>query len=658
MDMPNGTSGHHHTDVDPAKSQEVTLTDEKSPDRPKDAVSAPSSTETPLTRPQSNNGHGEGEHPPALDVTAVQPHVTSDTTAGFSAAPPAALTQGFSPPVSNFSPPPVTGGFSDRPPTHTGFSDAPPAGYAGAGGVQSGFPDAPGAGALASIVTGGKDFRRELNDRNVFVFHLPLEWKEHDLQREFGVYGNVISTKIVCRPDGASRGYGFVCYDNPISAQRAINAMDGQPAGLQGRKLKVSLKKSPEESIQQAMQVGENRQCSLFVFHIPTEWTESDLATQFTPYGHVTSVRVMTTPEGVSRGFGFVNYDNPDAAQRAIQGMNGHLVSNGKRLKVSLKTQSSAVGGGGGGSVNGGSASSVSSGVMSQYGGGMPMPMYPPAASSPSPQVTTSPPGCTIFIFYIPSEWDDNTLKQHFSHFGRIVSATIQKDEDGRGRGFGFVGFDNPMSAVSAIQGMNGFAVGGNKRLKVSIKKGEERYAGQLPTVTASGANASPLGGFSQAYGPNPYAAAAAAYGTPGQAPVAGQGAAGTAAYAPYTQLATAAQQQQLMTQVPPAAFGAPDQYSYSAAQLAQMQQYGLGGRHPDSSHRSRGHIPAQPDPSPRAAGIHPNLPRPPGIQPAPCPPSPPPQLPATRDHRHALKTDACRCVTMLFVLGWKSTEG
>ena len=34
----------------------------------------------------------------------------------------------------------------------------------------------------------------------------------------------------------------------------------------------------------------------------------------------------------------------------------------------------------------------------------------------------------------------------------------------------GFVSYDNPMSAGSAIQSMNGFQIG-NKRLKVQLKK-------------------------------------------------------------------------------------------------------------------------------------------------------------------------------------------
>ena len=42
--------------------------------------------------------------------------------------------------------------------------------------------------------------------------------------------------------------------------------------------------------------------------------------------------------------------------------------------------------------------------------------------------------------------------------------------ESGRSRGFGFVSYDNPQSALAAVKSMNGFSVLG-KRLKVQLKK-------------------------------------------------------------------------------------------------------------------------------------------------------------------------------------------
>mmetsp|Transcript_7787 Transcript_7787/g.22860 ORF Transcript_7787/g.22860 Transcript_7787/m.22860 type:complete len:616 (+) Transcript_7787:468-2315(+) len=76
---------------------------------------------------------------------------------------------------------------------------------------------------------------------------------------------------------------------------------------------------------------------NLFIFHIPNHFTNLDMYHLFSPYGNLLSVRIMVEKEsGRSRGFGFVSYDNPDAAALAIKELNGFNIGN-KRLKVQHK---------------------------------------------------------------------------------------------------------------------------------------------------------------------------------------------------------------------------------------------------------------------------------------------------------------------------------
>ena len=60
------------------------------------------------------------------------------------------------------------------------------------------------------------------------------------------------------------------------------------------------------------------------------------------------------------------------------------------------------------------------------------------------------------------------------------MSARVQRDAYGRSRGYGFISYDQHESALGAIRGMDGAAVGG-KRLKVSIKKGDQEDSGRGP---------------------------------------------------------------------------------------------------------------------------------------------------------------------------------
>eukprot|EP00708_Paratrimastix_pyriformis_P005555 GAFH01004622.1.p3 GENE.GAFH01004622.1~~GAFH01004622.1.p3 ORF type:complete len:216 (+),score=88.80 GAFH01004622.1:82-648(+) len=77
---------------------------------------------------------------------------------------------------------------------------------------------------------------------------------------------------------------------------------------------------------------------NLFIYHIPNEFTEADMASIFMPFGNLVSVKVCTERDtGKSKGFGFVSFDNPAAAQQAISNMNGFQIGS-KRLRVQLKT--------------------------------------------------------------------------------------------------------------------------------------------------------------------------------------------------------------------------------------------------------------------------------------------------------------------------------
>jgi hypothetical protein len=94
------------------------------------------------------------------------------------------------------------------------------------------------------------------------------------------------------------------------------------------------------------------------------------------------------------------------------------------------------------------------------------------------------PVGGNLFVYHIPNSWDDNILRQHFEHFGGILSCRIQKDPEGRARGFGFVSYDSAEAGAAAIAGMHGFPVEG-KWLKVQLKKGDAEV--MAPGQTMSG---------------------------------------------------------------------------------------------------------------------------------------------------------------------------
>ena len=72
----------------------------------------------------------------------------------------------------------------------------------------------------------------------------------------------------------------------------------------------------------------------LYVGNLTYETTDSDLQNLFGPFGTVQSAQViMDRDTGRSKGFGFVEMNNGDEAQAAINGLNGHE-TNGRNLTV------------------------------------------------------------------------------------------------------------------------------------------------------------------------------------------------------------------------------------------------------------------------------------------------------------------------------------
>lgn len=73
---------------------------------------------------------------------------------------------------------------------------------------------------------------------------------------------------------------------------------------------------------------------NIFVGSLPYRLKEAQLSEYFEEYGNVTSVKIVTDREsGRSKGFGFVEMENDEEANAAIEALNGYEVD-GRNIVV------------------------------------------------------------------------------------------------------------------------------------------------------------------------------------------------------------------------------------------------------------------------------------------------------------------------------------
>ena len=104
----------------------------------------------------------------------------------------------------------------------------------------------------------------------------------------------------------------------------------------------------------------------IYVGNLPFTTGEDELRELFAPYGNPSSATVVTDRmSGRSRGFGFVEMDDPEQAKAAIAALNGREIG-GRALTVNEARPQGERSGGGGGRGPRGSGGGRGGG----YGGG------------------------------------------------------------------------------------------------------------------------------------------------------------------------------------------------------------------------------------------------------------------------------------------------
>ena len=170
----------------------------------------------------------------------------------------------------------------------------------------------------------------EINKQKIYISNLPKNYTTENLNKLCHEYGEVQSCNIFI--DNLGKNFGIIQFSSENEAKDVVNKLDGKE--IEGVKLIVKLYQTKFEHKQFLENC--NSKCNLHIRNIPFTAKEEDIIKVFSKYGNVTSVRIEknkiekkekdkddTKIELVSKGFGYVSFDNPESAQKAIEDLNG-----------------------------------------------------------------------------------------------------------------------------------------------------------------------------------------------------------------------------------------------------------------------------------------------------------------------------------------------
>ncbi|KAL4402354.1 Protein phosphatase PP2A regulatory subunit B [Malassezia pachydermatis] len=177
---------------------------------------------------------------------------------------------------------------------------------------------------------------------NVYVKNLDPAVTQEEFEKLFTKYGTITSAALATDSDGKSRGFGFVNFAEHEQAAKAVEELNDTE--FHGQKLflgRAQKKAEREEELRKAYEAAKNEKLSkyqgvnLYIKNLPEDFDDERLQEEFAPFGTTTSAKVMRTPTGASRGFGFVCYSAPEEANKAVAEMNGKMIEN-RPLYVAL----------------------------------------------------------------------------------------------------------------------------------------------------------------------------------------------------------------------------------------------------------------------------------------------------------------------------------
>ncbi|KAK3126405.1 hypothetical protein QOZ80_7AG0556060 [Eleusine coracana subsp. coracana] len=181
----------------------------------------------------------------------------------------------------------------------------------------------------------------------LFVGNLPYTMTAEELSQAFSEAGRVDDAQIIYdKVTNRSRGFAFVTMANAEEAAKGIQMFDG--ALLGGRTVRVNYPEVPRGGERRTVTMGGRRRddgtYKVYAGNLGWGVRADALRAVFEGQPGLLDARVIFEREtGRSRGFGFVSFTTAEAAQAALEALDG-VELEGRPLRLSLAEQNPTAG--------------------------------------------------------------------------------------------------------------------------------------------------------------------------------------------------------------------------------------------------------------------------------------------------------------------------
>jgi len=284
---------------------------------------------------------------------------------------------------------------------------------------------------------------RKSGKGNIFIKNLDKSIDGKALSDTFSEFGNVLSCKVELDENGVSKGYGYIQFQTQEAADLAIQKVNGKL--IANKPVFVG----PFVPRRERLASSDQNFTNLYIKNLDPSIDDEKLINLFSEFGPIKSAVVMKSPDGKSRGFGFVNFQDSAHAKNAVQKMNEKEIE-GRNIYVGRAQKKFE-------------RESDLRQRFEQY----------------RLENMSKYQGVNLYVKNLEDDMTDEKLRQIFAPYGTITSSKVMTDFKGASKGFGFVCFDSSEAATKAVAELN-MKMFGSKPLYVALAQPKAFRRSQL----------------------------------------------------------------------------------------------------------------------------------------------------------------------------------